>query len=358
MAAGAQNRLKLSQKPPAAMKASKRPLKKNPNSLTRRQAIAALSKDPRNDILVAKLRHHGPLTKPEFNRIHHGNIINRTSVLTNTNINVNVNNVTIFNNNTSTNVVNVLAGFGGLGFGLLGSGVFGQLPVGGGAVVVFPPGFVMGCGGVCGGGADGLPPECPSLFFPNDPGAFDDALTADGITDPADCYMPPASGIACAVTPNLPTSYDDDADSVDPTLSADPTFATTGDGDVLGDVAVDDPQGRFSTRYLRVANDTSETVDVFVQYRTDTDQGPTWFPADPNTSDEAISVTLAPGETADIKEGDWRVNASCIRIWAKSPTQVWYTFKTQDLPLVPETDDTGANTYVSNDLQVFNWTVR
>ena len=117
-------------------------------------------------------------------------------------------------------------------------------------------------------------------------------------------------------------------------------------------------KGRFTTRYLRVGNDTNETVDVFVQYLAETEQGQKWFPVDPATSDDAITVTLSHGETADIKEGDWRVNASRVRIWAKSPTQEWSMFKKiKDLPVVPETDDAGANTYVSNDLQVFNWTV-
>jgi hypothetical protein len=310
--------------------------------------IAALSKDPKNQAIVDKLKNNQPLTKQDKTIINQTLGINNINSLTNvTNANVNANNISSFNNSTSNTAANVLAGLGGLAIGL-GAGLAGG----------FPQGYVMDGGGVCGGGSDGLPPEYPSTFFPNDPVAFDNSMVADGITDPGDYYTPPVPGVAVAVTPNLPQIYQDDPVSVDPTLAADPTFTDAGDGSVLGDVAVDDPQGRFTTRYLRVGNDTNEPVDVFVQYLTSTEQGDQWFPADPTTSQEAITVSLAPGETADLKEGDWRVNASTVRIWAKSPTREWNQFKQQDLPLVPETDDTGAHAYHANDLQVFNWTVR
>jgi hypothetical protein len=334
------NRKPLVNQPPA-----KRGLRRNPTGTTKGQAITALSKDPKYQALVNKLQKGLPLTKADKAAINQALGINNSLAFTNVGGNINSNNLNVFNNTTGNNVANVLAGLGGLFIGL------------GAAANGFPQGFVMDGGGVCGGGSDDLPPECPTTFFPTDPGAFDQSMADAGITDPGDYYMPPVSGVACAITPNLPQTYQDDP-GID-AASADPTFADAGDGSSLGDVAVDDPQGRFTTRYLRVGNDTNEAVDIFVQYKTTTEQGDQWFPADPANSDEAIGVSLAPGESADIKEGDWRVNASAVRIWAKSPTREWNMFKTQDLPLVPEVDESGTDhAYLSNDLQVFNWTVR
>jgi hypothetical protein len=343
--ASAEKRLKGNQKPLVNAIPSKKSLKQNPKVPTRANAIAALSGDPKNKAIVDKLKTHKPLTKTDKATINTalGNINNIS--ITNNTVNINNNNLAIFNSNTANNFASILAGAAGLAIGAgIGQGSF-------------PQGFMMDSGGVCDGDSV-LPSDCPSVFFPNDPGDLEQALSDQGVDDPGDYCTPPVPGVSVAVTPNLPQTYQGDPDMVDPTLTADPTFTATGEGAELGDVAVDDPQGRFNTRYLRVGNETTETIDIFVQYLTFTEQGEKWFPADPAVSEEAISVTLSPGETADITEGDWRINASRIRIWAKSPTQEWSTFKKQDLPLVPETDDTGANTYASNDVQVFNWTVR
>ena len=104
MQAYAQKKLMLNQKPLVTMKASKQPLKKNPTALTTQQAIAALSKDPKNQDLVKKLQNQQPLTKKNKAYLNQVLGINNNLALTNTNLNLNVNNLTIFNNNTSSNV--------------------------------------------------------------------------------------------------------------------------------------------------------------------------------------------------------------------------------------------------------------
>ncbi len=253
-------------------------------------------------------------------------------------------NLGIFTKGIAKDVAFILAGIGNL----LNSGAI----TGGGSG--FPQGYVIsGCGIACGGG-DFLPVEYPSVFFPNDPASFAQTMEGDGEVDPGVYYAPPGPGIAIAITPNLPVDYDGGGSRVDGSGSADGTFQSESPVAALGETAVDDPQGRFSTRFLRVGNDTAVRVDIFLQYKTQTDQGEVWLPAKPAVSLQAVTVSLAPGEIADIKEGDWRLNASRVRIWAKSETQEWNQFKNRDLPLVPEA---GA-LYASNDLQVFNFTIR
>jgi hypothetical protein len=67
---------------------------------------------------------------------------------------------------------------------------------------------------------------------------------------------------------------------------------------------------------------------------------------------------LEPGETIDAYYGDWRINASRVRIWAKFQTTEWLAFQNADLWLVPEQMDDGQHAYEGADLQVFNYTVR
>jgi hypothetical protein len=69
-------------------------------------------------------------------------------------------------------------------------------------------------------------------------------------------------------------------------------------------------------------------------------------------------IELNPGETVDLNDNDWKVNASEIRYWAQSPTKEWVQFKSKDLPLVPETDSTGNHSYESNYMQTFCLTLR
>ena len=59
-----------------------------------------------------------------------------------------------------------------------------------------------------------------------------------------------------------------------------------------------------------------------------------------------------PGETADVKDGDWQINPRQVCVWAKSETSEWNQFRTTPLNLVVEEQ------YQSDAPQVFNYTVR
>jgi hypothetical protein len=91
-------------------------------------------------------------------------------------------------------------------------------------------------------------------------------------------------------------------------------------------------------RYLRVVNDTGEKLEIHVQYRTETSDGQfAWFPADPESSDQSVAYDLDPGEATFLGQGNGKMNASRVRIWAISESGKKYVqMKDQDLWLVPE----------------------
>jgi hypothetical protein len=71
-----------------------------------------------------------------------------------------------------------------------------------------------------------------------------------------------------------------------------------------------------------------------------------------------MAFELAPGETADLQDGDWRLNARKVRIWAQSQSgKQWLKFKDADLDLVPEADDSGQHSYLADQLQIYNFSV-
>ena len=70
-------------------------------------------------------------------------------------------------------------------------------------------------------------------------------------------------------------------------------------------------------------------------------------------SDKAMSFELNPGETADLQEGDWRVNARKVRT-GESDKGAWDRFREADLWLVPEQD----HVYEAPEVQTFLFTVR
>ena len=92
------------------------------------------------------------------------------------------------------------------------------------------------------------------------------------------------------------------------------------------------------TRYLRVANITGGKLKLYLQYYTEDENGDwDWSPVTLEKDSDAFAVDLDPSEATDIMDGEWRVNASKVRIWAKSDDgKEWNKFKTVDLDLVPK----------------------
>jgi hypothetical protein len=109
----------------------------------------------------------------------------------------------------------------------------------------------------------------------------------------------------------------------------------------------DDLENRMKTgsphtqRYLKIKNDTKDTLTVYVQYRTqDKSEQWVWLPVNPKQSAEAVTQSLAPGKEilAEVEKNP--ILSSRVRLWAKSAaggTQ-WLEYKDHDLWLVPEVD--------------------
>lgn len=94
-------------------------------------------------------------------------------------------------------------------------------------------------------------------------------------------------------------------------------------------------------RLLKVKNATGLPLEVSVQYRTQKEPEKwAWFPANPGPSTRALSFLLKPGETIDPRDGGQQVNASRVRVWARSLSsdRKWLEYKDHDLWLVPEVD--------------------
>lgn len=92
----------------------------------------------------------------------------------------------------------------------------------------------------------------------------------------------------------------------------------------------------WDRRVLKVENNTGETLTLYLQYCTLTDQNEwVWLPADP--AKPLIFRNLAPGRRVFLKHNGWRINASQVRLWAVSASgRQWLSFKDENLVLVPE----------------------
>jgi hypothetical protein len=110
------------------------------------------------------------------------------------------------------------------------------------------------------------------------------------------------------------------------------------------------------TRFLRVSNATQQKLRIFIRYETYTDSDERqWFPpadTDPGT----LAIDLDPGEVCDVTDGDWRLNARRVRIWAEGEDDTkakWLRFKDKGLWLVPEVDADGNHAYAFPRIQTF-----
>ena len=65
-------------------------------------------------------------------------------------------------------------------------------------------------------------------------------------------------------------------------------------------------------------------------------------------------VAGMPAAAANLKDGDWQINASRVRIWAEGSGQQWQQFRERDLEVVPERDAKGNRGYAAAEVQTFN----
>jgi hypothetical protein len=247
--------------------------------------------------------------------------------------------------------MNSLAGLlqGGGGIPLVPGGGGGGIPLvpgGGGGIPLIPGGGIsifLG-GGILPEDPGYLPPLTPTCWIPTGPPPVVDV----------DVAYPTGPGIAMAITSD--SYYPPPPPPVPGGGEAPPASSEV----IYQDSAALDATTPFNTRYLRVANGTETPVTIYVLANTENAEGKMeWFPAGPESGAEAIKVQLEPGETADLIGPDnWRVNAQRVRIWGESQERNWLTFKDVDLWLVPETDEGGNHAYLSDQTQVFHYTLR
>ena len=104
----------------------------------------------------------------------------------------------------------------------------------------------------------------------------------------------------------------------------------------------------YQRKYLKIANHTNETIRVFLTYHTKTTSGQwEWFPGPPDGSN-SIGFLFQPGETAQVRHDEFKINADRIRIWAESVDDSggWPVYREQDLLIAPEE---GYNAYFMQD---------
>ena len=101
-------------------------------------------------------------------------------------------------------------------------------------------------------------------------------------------------------------------------------------------------------RYLRIKNETTQPLNVFIQYRKPKGEDWVWFPADPKKSAQAITQVVPPGAETMAEVDQDPILTSRVRLWAKSATggTQWLEYKDQDLWLVPEVDGTNSKDHV------------
>jgi hypothetical protein len=108
-----------------------------------------------------------------------------------------------------------------------------------------------------------------------------------------------------------------------------------------------------NVRALKVRNDTTSRLTLWVRYRTQNDAEEwAWLPGDR----EAVCYDLDPGEETFLSHLGRKVCASRVRIWAETAAgEPMDEFKEQDLWLVPETDDSGEHLYYAPEMENFTF---
>jgi hypothetical protein len=96
---------------------------------------------------------------------------------------------------------------------------------------------------------------------------------------------------------------------------------------------------RQNRRFLRVLNNSTEPVKLWLQYNLPVERGSVWVPADPEESSKALAFDLAPGRAYDLHHNGERIAANRVRFWALSPTRTWSRSADADLVLTAAGDE-------------------
>jgi hypothetical protein len=108
-----------------------------------------------------------------------------------------------------------------------------------------------------------------------------------------------------------------------------------------------------TVRYLKVKNETSQKLTLWVRYRTqDAAEEWRWFPA----TGKGVCYELDPGEETYLGHQGGKLHASRVRIWAETAAgEPMDEYRDQDLWLVPEKDGTGEHFYVAPETEDFTF---
>jgi hypothetical protein len=120
----------------------------------------------------------------------------------------------------------------------------------------------------------------------------------------------------------------------------------------LWDVPVQDE------RYLRLFNDTPETVTFYLRFHSyDFTDGWAWIPEPPvPTAEKWLAFELAAGEVLTPRFMGQPIAANRIRLWTQSATRTWEQFRDEDFWLVPEVVmPSGEHLYYSYYRQTFTF---
>ena len=111
----------------------------------------------------------------------------------------------------------------------------------------------------------------------------------------------------------------------------------------------------FTSRFVKVKNDSGVPMKVLLQYRGMDDKKWAWLPADPNDSKDALVYDLAPGQEMFLQHKGSKVAASRVRIWGVAEAQSWFDYRDQDLWVVPEMDQRGEHRYQATEMRTFTF---
>jgi hypothetical protein len=110
-------------------------------------------------------------------------------------------------------------------------------------------------------------------------------------------------------------------------------------------------------RYLKIHNNTSDTLQVYVQYRALNDKDEwNWYPSEPKLS-KAYLVKIDAGKVINMTIDKQPVAASRARIWATSHSgSQWVEYREKDFWLVPEKNEKGQHGYYAVQMETDTFT--
>ena len=197
-----------------------------------------------------------------------------------------------------------------------------------------------------GSSVPGFVPNVGAVVIPNSTDGVMPSAVTPGV-------IPSLGGIGgyqiVQTLPSIPTT----------TMASSDTESQEGPSDVLVAEGTEAAASiRQATRFVRFTNATDKKALFYIHYETiDAEGNSMWLPPKEDGYMYATSVEVAPGESVDLKEGEWRVNATRARIWAVSEGREWLRYKGIDLWLVPEVDEDGNHSYQAPNPETYSYTI-